>query len=303
MSELSVVILTYNEELHIERAILSVRDIASAVYVIDSFSTDATAKIAERVGAKVVERAFINQAEQFQWALDNLEITTEWILRLDADEYIDARLGRDLIEAMRSLPAETTGINLDRRHVFMGRWIRYGGRYPIRLLRAWRKGAARVEQRWMDEHAVLMRGNAVTIPGVFVDENLKPLSQFISKHNDYASREALQVHLERLGLAQDGRGDADGMLSSRRARVRRALRSGLYNKVPFPLAALSYFFLRYVLQGGFLDGREGLIYHFLQGFWYRFLVGSKVFEMSRATNGITNIDERVTALQRLAKGK
>jgi hypothetical protein len=155
----------------------------------------------------------------------------------------------------------------------------------------------------MDEHAVLTRGHAVTIPGVFVDENLKPLSQFISKHNDYASREALQVHLERLGLAQDGRGDTDAMLSSRHARVRRTLRSRLYNKIPFQLAAVSYFFLRYVLQGGFLDGKEGLIYHFLQGFWYRFLVGSKILEMSKATGGIANVDERVAALHRLAKAK
>ena len=79
-------------------------------------------------------------------------------MRLDADEIIEADLAEEIISKLPTLPADVTGINLNRKTIFQGRFIRWGGRYPLTLLRIWRRGKARIEGRWMDEHMYLTEG-------------------------------------------------------------------------------------------------------------------------------------------------
>lgn len=90
--DITAIILTYNEEIHIERCIQSVQKVCSNVLVVDSYSQDRTCKIAEGLGARVVQHPFENQAKQFNWAIDNIEISSEWIWRVDADEIIEDKL-------------------------------------------------------------------------------------------------------------------------------------------------------------------------------------------------------------------
>ena len=130
MPDLTAIILTYNEERHIERAIKSVEEITREVFVIDSFSTDRTMDIVRASGTHVLQHGFINQAKQFQWALDNAPIATEWVMRLDADEIIETDLAAEIGAQLSQLPADVTGINLKRKHIFMGRWIKHGGAIP-----------------------------------------------------------------------------------------------------------------------------------------------------------------------------
>lgn len=80
------------------------------------------------------------------------------MLRLDADEIIEPDLAREIGEKLPRLPAEVVGVNLKRKHIFMDRWVRHGGRYPLVMLRLWRHGKGRVEDRWMDEHVVVWAG-------------------------------------------------------------------------------------------------------------------------------------------------
>ncbi len=136
---ITAVILTYNEALHLERAIRSIQAFADQILVVDSGSSDGTAEIAQRLGAEVHTHAFVNQARQFQWALDTLDIHGEWVLRLDADEIIEPDLAREISEKLPQLPAEVVGVNLKRKHIFMDRWVRHGGRYPLVMLRLWRR--------------------------------------------------------------------------------------------------------------------------------------------------------------------
>src|SRR5262245_29157665 len=150
MPDLAVIILTFNEEQHVARAIRSVQPVARSIIVVDSYSTDHTVEIARDLGAEVYQHKFYTQARQFNWALDNIPITAQWVMRLDADEYIEADLVKSLAERLPALPSDITGINLKRKHIFMNRWIRHGGRYPLVLLRIWRRGMARVEDRMMD---------------------------------------------------------------------------------------------------------------------------------------------------------
>lgn len=302
MSTVSVVILTYNEERHITRAIESVAFFASQVIVIDSFSTDRTVEVARSLGATVLQNPFINQAKQFQWGLDNAPITSDWIMRLDADEVIEPELGHEILEKLPTLGSDVVGINLKRKHIFLGRWIRHGGRYPLILTRIWRKGQGRIEDRWMDEHIIVWGGRTVLFDNPFADHNLNDLGFFTDKHNKYATREAVDVLNRRYGLFAEDQNLTSGG-SSLQASMKRFIKERIYNRIPFPVSTLAYFLFRYIGQLGFLDGREGLAYHFLQGYWYRFLVGSKVMEFDRALRGAATAEEKRLELAKLTNLK
>lgn len=298
MADLTVVILTHNEALHIARALESVRDIAAHVIVIDSGSSDGTEQIAEKFGAVVLHHPFVNQAQQFQWGLDNVPIGTTWVMRLDADEIIEPDLAAVIAKELPCLPADVAGVNLDRKHIFMDRWVRYGGRYPLRMLRIWRHGQGRIEDRWMDEHMVVWGGRTVTFKGGFADYNINDLTFFTNKHNKYATREAIDVLNQRLGLfARDEALSSES--ASWQASAKRWAKERVYNRLPFTLSATLYFLWRYIFQLGFLDGRSGLVYHFLQGYWYRFLVGAKLMEFERAIAHLQDKDEIAVELTRL----
>jgi hypothetical protein len=137
----------------------------------------------------------------------------------------------------------------------------------------------------MDEHMVVSGGRTVTLDGGFADHNLNDLSFFTEKHNKYATREAIDVINQRRNLFRRDR-DLPARGSSLQAAVKRFLKEKVYNRVPYQVAAPAYFLYRLILQRGFLDGKEGLIYHALQGLWYRFLVGAKVEELELAIAGI-----------------
>jgi glycosyltransferase involved in cell wall biosynthesis len=284
---LAVVILTYNEERHIARALDSVATIATEIFVIDSFSTDRTAELARARGATVLQNKFSNYARQFQWGLDNAPITTPWIMRLDADEVIEADLSARIRDELPRLSDDVVGVNLKRKHIFLGRWIRHGGRYPLVLLRIWRRGHGRIENRWMDEHMILWGGRTVIFDGGFCDHNMNDLTFFTDKHNKYATREAIDIINERRRLfARDV--DLVNEEGSRQAAIKRWIKEKIYNRIPYQVSAPAYFLYRMTVQLGFLDGAPGLVYHGLQGLWYRFLVGAKVDELEAA---IADIDD------------
>lgn len=269
---LSVIVLTMNEALHLERCLKSVADIASELVVIDSGSTDGTGDIAARCGATVHVHAFVNQADQMNWALANVPLKGTWVLRLDADEYLLPELRAEMETTLGAVPASVGGFLMKRRVYFMGRWIRHGGYYPTWILRLWRNGAARCEAREMDEHMVVESGEIRRLSNDFVDENLNDLSWWTEKHNKFSSREV------RVELGGDG-GQSDTRLGSEVEKRRRA--KHVYAGLPLFFRAIWYFTYRFVVRLGFLDGKEGLIFHTLQGFWYRFLVDAKIYEAYR----------------------
>lgn len=274
---LSVIILTYNEEANLPVCLDSLKALDADIYIVDSGSTDKTVEIALNAACQVVEHPFENQAQQLNWALDNLPISTPWTMRLDADERITPELVQELKQTLLVAPENISGYEVKRRVFFMGRWIRHGGYYPTWLLRVWRTGLGSCEQRWMDEHMVLAEGEIANLDHDIIDENNKGLNFWIDKHNRYANREvkdmlALTLQEEDSLLDQD---------QTSQASQRRWVKKNLYGQSPMFLRALIYFMLRYTVGLGFLDGLEGLIFHFLQGFWYRFLVDAKIYEVKR----------------------
>ena len=295
--DLTVVILTFDEAHHIARAIESVRAIARDILVIDSFSSDATVTLAEAAGARVVQHAFVNHAAQFQWALDRCGIATGWTMRLDADELIEPDLAAAIARTLPTLPADVTGISFDRKHIFMGRWIRHGGRYPLSLLRVCgAPGAGGSSSAGWTSMSSSIGGRTIALAGGFADANLNDLSFFTAKHNGYATREAIEVLAAHFDLFGD-----DAAAARRRGRrgASAGSRTRIYNRLPLWVGPTGYFLFRYVVQRGFFDGRAGLIYHVLQGFWYRFLVAAKVAEWGDALAQCGSRAERIARLAEL----
>lgn len=269
---ISLIVLTKNEAENLRFCLDSVKDLASEIIVVDSGSTDDTLKIASEYGARIFTNPFKNQAEQFNWALDNTNPQGGWILRLDADEYLLPELKAEILDVLESAAGEISGFFLKRRVYFMGRWIRHGGYYPTWILRLFRRGVARSELREMDEHIVLTGGGKIEyLKNDFVDENHKSLTWWIEKHNQYATREAEAEFAESGGINSDILGDP--------AERKRWWKNNFYARAPLFWRSLAYFLFRYFFRLGFLDGIPGLIFHTLQGFWYRFLVDVKLYQL------------------------
>lgn len=279
MNDISVIILTFNEEIHLERCLENVSLLTKSIFIIDSFSNDKTIFIAKKYKANIFQNEFISQSHQLQWAMENCNITTKWIFRIDADEYLTPELIIEINDRVSRLDENITGIYLKRRHYFMDTWIRFGGRFPLLMLRIWKNKCARVEKKWMDEQMILLEGESITFNKHFVDHNLNSITWMITKHNNYATREAIEQLKEEYNLiAEQGFLDKKQALTNATHRTR-LFKNILYRKELLLIRSVFYFLYRYFILLGFLDGRAGLIYHFLQGFWYRFLCDAKIIEI------------------------
>ena len=276
MSSIALIVLTLNEDVNLPYCLDSVKGLATRIFVVDSGSTDKTHEIAKRHGAELVVHPFETQADQFNWALASLPIDTEWILRLDADEYLLPELRDEIRARLPILPPSVSGLYMKRRVFFQGRWIRHGGYYPTWLLRLFRTGTGSSEQLEMDEHLIVAEGRTERLEHDFVDQNRKGLAFFTHKHEEFARREASVLMRWEGGIS--GRTGQVGRLNGAPPERRRWVKKNLYARLPMFHRAFLYFFYRYFLRLGFLDGREGLMFHVLQGFWYRFYVDAKLAE-------------------------
>ena len=279
MLDITTIILTYNEELHIRRCLENVCSFSKKVYVIDSPSTDKTVEICNEFSnvEVVVHKYPGNQAAQFNWALDNVKIDTEWVLRLDADEYLLPELVAELQIRIPSLDKNITGITFKRRHIFLERWMKRGT-YPVQILRMFRKGMAICEQRLMDEHIEILEGENITFENDFVDHNLNNISWWAQKHVNYAVREAAEL----LDVEYDITGSDSGARHLSPATLRKRNLKLKYARQPLFWRSFAYFCYRYFFKLGFLEGKEGFLWHFLQGWWYRTLVDAKIYEIKKA---------------------
>lgn len=273
--DLTAVIIAFNEELHIARCIERLQGLAARVVVIDSYSTDGTAGIARALGAEVIEHPFLNHAAQFNWGVEAARVRTDWILRIDADEYLNDKGIRSLREAVGKAAPATSAFALRRGVVFQEKRIRFGGVSQVFLTRVWRTGCARVEARWMDEQVLVSSGETERISrGAIIDENLNDIGWWTAKHNSYTTRQMIQSMLVELDRADT----IDISQLNQHVRRKRILRERLYAPAPLFLRAIAYFLYRYFLGLGFLDGRAGFMFHFFQGLWNFFLVDVKIYE-------------------------
>ncbi len=281
--DITVVILTKNESDNIEKCLNSFGNLFKRFVIVDSFSDDDTKekcisyKKKSGINLDFYENKFINYSKQFNWALNNTEIKTEWVFRIDADEELTQDLKNEITKKIPNIKKNITGISMKRRMYFMGKWIKHGGMYPVFALRLFRKDFGFCEARMMDEHIVITEGETLNFEHDFIDKNNKDLEWWINKHNWYSHREMLDY------FSKDSN-EINEFKLDKNAIKKRKIKNGFYYKLPLFLRSIMYFIYRYFFKLGFMDGRKGFIYHFMQALWYRLLVDAKIFEHNKLKN-------------------
>ena len=272
---LTAIILTYNEEKHLQRSIDSLKEICERIIIVDSFSTDKTKEIAFFNEVDFFQNNFVNQANQINWALENIQINTNWIIRVDSDEYLTEELQKNIKKSLKDIDKDISAIRVKRLMYFLGKPLKKGGMYPIWHLRIWRANQAICEQRWMDERMVIKSGKISNIEGDLVDHNLNKLTWWTQKHNNYATREAIDI-LDKLYKFSTQKEETSNFFG--KSEERRRWLKLQYLKLPLFVRPILFWFIRYFIQGGFLEGKRGFIWNALQCGWYRFLVDAKIYE-------------------------
>lgn len=277
MNDITAIILTKNEEVNIERCIKSIRGIVDRIAVVDSGSTDRTLELAEDLGAEIFHHEpFIDYSKQFNWALDNVDIKTRWVYRIDADEVVTPELGEEIVRACREhYYDDVNGLVMKFKVYFMGRFLTHGGIYPFYNLTIFKYGKGRYEDRAMGEHVVLSEGKTVDLKNDCLHYDCKDLNTWINKHNWYASREVADY------FATKNNQQIDSSLYHEAEKMKH-LRDRLYYKLPKFFRAKLYYWYRYYVKMAFLDGEAGRLHAFLQAYWYRYLIDAKILEQENA---------------------
>ena len=275
----SAVVLTCNEERNLQRCLSQLAALGVNIFVVDSGSTDGTLNIAAQY-ASVVYHPFETHARQWSWALANLPISTKWVLALDADQQITPELGAEL-EGLFSSPEaigqEVEGIYIKRRQIFRGRWIKHGGYYPKYLLKLFRTDRVKLDPTDLVDHHFYVCGKTMKLKHDLVEENSKEdrISFWIEKHNRYATSLAREELQRRHGARPEPiQRSVLGTPDQRTLWLKR-----VWYRCPVYVRPFLYFVHRYFLRLGFLDGKEGFIFHFLQAFWFRLLVDINLDEL------------------------
>ena len=273
--DVTIIILTKNEEINLVDCLNSVKDFASRVVVVDSGSDDNTIAIAKEMGAEVYVREFENYAKQFNWAIDNADIKTKWTFRLDADERLTPALCEELEElANKHADDDVNGIVMESWLYFLGKKIRFGC-HNKRKLMMFKTGIGRIEDRKMDEHTILSEGKSVNAKNRFIHYDFKNMTHWINKMNWYATRE-MQDYFD---FKDGAKCEIDGN-DKVTAKIRKK-KFGLYYRFPMFLRCWLLFIYNYIFRLGFLDGKAGFIYNYMYHRWYRTLVDTKIYEQMK----------------------
>lgn len=275
---ISVLIPTFNEEPNIAQCLSSVLGWADEVFVVDSFSTDRTVEIAKEMGATVVQHRFEGYAQQKNWAMDTLPFRNEWLLILDADEYVTAKSREEMASLAGANGAGFDGFLINRRFVFYGKWIKHCGWYPSWHLRFFRHRLGRYENRPVDEH-VILNGKIGNLKQDLIHRDCRDMDWWIAKHNRYATLNAIAYEqVENNQLASER---IQPRLFGNHVERRRFLKERVWRHLPG--RSLLFFLYLYIFRLGFLDGRKGLMFCAMHGVFEQMKV-AKQWELREAKN-------------------
>ncbi len=273
---ITAIVLTYNEAENIATCLGSLKNWASEIFVVDSGSTDSTVEIAKNYTDNIISHEFVNYAEQRNWAIQNLAISQPWIMNIDADHELSPEIKEELSAHFeRGIEADVVGFMASRRTMFMGRWIKHGGHYPVYHGVIFKKGFGYCENKLYDQHFVI-EGKSILLKGDVIDTITDTLANFTERHNKWSTLEAQDA----INLINENKQTIKPNKNGNPMEQRRYLRLKYYS-YPIFWRSIFYFLYRYFFKLGFLDGKQGLIFHFLQGFWFRFLVDAKIYERNK----------------------
>ena len=274
---ITVIIPTYNEEVNLEACLRSLVDWAGDVHIVDSGSTDRTLEIARSYGVGILSHPYDGPRQQWEWALDNVPIRYPWLLMMDADLRVSAQLRESIKSALHD-PAHD-GYYLRRLQVFRGKPLRHGTLYPRHQLRLVRLAKAHLSGReTLVDEQLYVEGNTSILKGDPVEENQKEndIMFYLEKHLRCAELQARQEAMRRRNQGSHQEGRLFGSVSERKLWLKEH-----WYVLPLYVRPPLYFLYRYAFRLGFLDGKQGFVYHFLQAYWYRLIVGIRLEEMLR----------------------
>ena len=277
---ITVVVPTFNEELNIEACLSSVEGWVAKILVVDSGSTDRTVELARAFGADVVTHPFEGAPKQWSWILNNVDFSTTWILFMDADHTVTPELKTEILEEFRERGGpRAAGYYFRHRQIFLGRFLKHGGLYPSYRLHLFKRDAVSLDEHDLVEHRFYLSGPAKRLEHDIVESNEKErhLSFWITKQVAYAEG----IALEEVARA-DRRASGYRRASLRGGRSERIIwLKRVWARLPLYWRSVGFFLYRYVLRGGFLDGKEGFLYHLTQGLLLRVVLDHRVDELRR----------------------
>jgi glycosyltransferase involved in cell wall biosynthesis len=274
MNDLTIIIPTFNEEIHIERSIKSAQKISENIFIVDSYSTDKTIEIAKDLNVQIMQGTFVNLSHKLNWAINNSAISTKWVMRLDADEYITDELINEINLELPKLDTKISGIAIRRRIHFLGKWVKRGS-YPISSIRIFKHKNAFYEKRLLDEHLIIRDGDYVDFSNDIVDDNLNTLSSWIIKHNKYAILEAIELINYELSIIEN---KIEISCFDQKTKIKRQNKE-YYARLPLFFRAFLFFIYKYFIMLAFLEGRESMLWNFFQCLWYRILADATVYDI------------------------
>lgn len=270
-ADITAIILTKNEQVNIEDCIKSLSNTVKRIVVIDSYSKDRTVEIAEQMGAEVYKHPFENYAKQYMYGVEVAKIETVWTLRIDADERLTPESAKELTLLCDSnMETDVTGIVLRFKKNFLGKDLYHGGVYPWKKMNCYKTKYGVIEDRNMDEHIILSIGKVIEMKSDCLHFDFKNLEHFINKHNWYSSRETVDYFENQENAKEKSELDFKTWFKMK-----------FYYRFPMGVRSHIYYIYRYYIKMGFLDGKEGKIYAFLQAYWYRYLVDAKIYECEK----------------------
>ncbi|MBN4006391.1 glycosyltransferase family 2 protein [Nostoc sp. LPT] len=277
----SVLIPAKNEQANLPACLASLSR-ADEIFVVDSQSTDNSIEIAKSHGVNVVQFNFNGRwPKKKNWSLDNLPFRNQWVLIVDCDERITPELWSEIDQAIQN--DEYTGYYLNRRVFFLGKWIRYGGKYPDWNLRLFQHKKGRYENlntedipntgdNEVHEH-VILQGKVGYLKNDMLHEDFRDLYHWLERHNRYSNWEA-RVYFNILTGKNDS-GTIGANLFGDAVQRKRFLKKAW---VRLPFKPILRFVLFYIIQRGFLDGKAGYIYARLLS-QYEYQIGVKLYEL------------------------
>lgn len=275
MIKISAVILTYNEEIHIDRCLRSIIDVVDEIIIMDSGSSDKTIEICNKYHNCISYfNEWINYSRQFNYAVSKTNF--DWVLRIDADEILNPKLISSIMFFKNSVNVNFDCYYFDRYMTFLRGEVHFGGVFPSKVVRLFNKNLCSIEDRWMDEQ-IKTSGTYGFMEGKLIDDNKNNLTWWIDKHNNYANREALEFLLKKYKI--DNIDSVAKFTIFKRDSLRRYLKENIYYKIPSSLRVFLYYYIyRMTINLGFLDTKKGRLFHYYQGYVYRNMVEAKIYE-------------------------
>ena len=280
IAPVTVIVLTFNEGANIDACLRAVAGWALQVLVVDSGSTDDTLTIARKYGAEIFTHAFESHVRQWDWALRNLPIRGDWVMGLDADQVVSPELAAEMAELGSDRFKDVHGVYVIRRQIFRGQWIKHGGYYPKYLLKLFRPAFVITDDNDLVDHHFHVRGPVARLKYDLIEANRKEddISFWIGKHNTYSKKLAVEEFMRRAGRRPDLIDSSwTGTPDQKTLQMKK-----MWVRIPLYVRPFLYFLYRYFAQLGFLDGKEGAIFHFMHAFWFRLLVDIHLDDMLAA---------------------